>query len=44
MTVDNIDDALANPLRFSIKGKGYLLIEFPDHPIPPQMTEALFRL
>jgi len=44
LTADNIIDAVAHPLRYSIDGKGYLLIEFPSHVIPPSMNEALFRL
>jgi protein-tyrosine phosphatase len=44
MNAENIADALENPLRFSIDGKGYLLIEFPDLVIPPQVTSALSRL
>lgn len=44
LTAENILDAVARPLRFSIDGKGYLLIEFPSHVIPPSMAEALFRL
>lgn len=44
MNATNIGDALENPLRYSIDGKGYLLIEFPDVLIPPQLTESLRRL
>ncbi|MGD0890588.1 MAG: CpsB/CapC family capsule biosynthesis tyrosine phosphatase [Terracidiphilus sp.] len=44
MNADNIETAQANPLRYSINGKGYLLIEFPDQVIPPQMTDAMRNL
>jgi protein-tyrosine phosphatase len=44
LTADNIVDAVMHPLRYSIDGKGYLLIEFPSFVIPPSMLEAMFRL
>jgi protein-tyrosine phosphatase len=44
MNASNIMEAIENPFRYSINGKGYLLVEFPDMVIPPQLTNALGRL
>jgi protein-tyrosine phosphatase len=44
MSADNIFAALSAPLRYSINGNGYLLIEFPNGPVTPQLTDAMGRL
>ncbi len=44
MNASNIIEALANPLRYSIDEKGYLLVEFSDMVIPPQLSDAMHRL
>ncbi len=44
MNAENIADAIENPFRYSIDGKGYLLVEFPDLLIPQPLTVALSRL
>jgi protein-tyrosine phosphatase len=44
LSADNIFAALANPFSYSIDGRGYLLVEFPNVSIAPQYADALFRL
>jgi protein-tyrosine phosphatase len=44
MSAENIFAAVANPKSYSINLRGYLLIEFPNVSIPPQMSDAIFRL
>ena len=44
LMAENILEAAMHPFRYSIDGKGYLLIEFPSFVVPPRMLEALFRL
>jgi len=44
MTAENVYEAMAHPLRYSIDGKGYLLIEFANTAIPPQIGDAMVML
>jgi protein-tyrosine phosphatase len=44
LSAGNIAAALSEPLRYSIDGKGYLLVEFSDAAIPPRSIESLAAL
>src|SRR5580704_17516662 len=41
---DNIQDALANPRRYTIGDSQYLLIEFSDYGIPPSVKQGVFAI
>lgn len=44
LTYDNVEAAKLDPTRYSINGKGYLMVELPDHAIPRTTPEALYEL
>jgi len=44
MTAENVSDAVANPLRYSIAEKGYLLVEFSWGEISREQNDALREL
>lgn len=41
---DNVSDALKNPTKYTINETNYLLVEFPDFGIAPNMTETFYQL
>jgi protein-tyrosine phosphatase len=43
LSFENIEDAHKNPAKYTINGKRYLLVEFPDLAIPPGMTEVFYE-
>lgn len=43
LSYENIDDALKNPMKYTINQKRYLLVEFADLAIPQQMIEVFYQ-
>jgi protein-tyrosine phosphatase len=44
MSYENIQDAKADPTRFSINGLGYLLVEIPDYGLSRNLTDIFYQL
>lgn len=44
LSYDNIQDAKADPGRFSVNGMGYLMVEIPDYGIPAILSETFYEL
>lgn len=44
LSFENVGEAKLDPARFSINGLSYLLVEPPDHGIPPGLTETFYEL
>lgn len=44
LSYDNLQEALAQPRKFTLNGTEYLLIELPDHGIPPTLKETFYEL
>jgi protein-tyrosine phosphatase len=41
---DNIQQAHDDPRRFSINGGSYILVELPDHALPPTLNEVFYQM
>lgn len=44
LSYDNIQEAKADPGRYSINGLNYLLVEIPDYGLPLALTEVFYEL
>ncbi len=44
LNYDNIQDAIANPRKYTLAGHGFLLVELPDFSFPPKLSDTYYQL
>ncbi len=44
LSIENIDDALAHPHKYTLNGLNYLLVEFPDTMISPNTADVFYEM
>lgn len=44
LSIDNLQDAYANPTRYAIEGTRYLLVEFSNYAVPQGATDSFLKL
>ncbi|MFP5236415.1 MAG: tyrosine-protein phosphatase [Acidobacteriota bacterium] len=44
LSYDNLEDLFRQPSKYTINGKQYLLVEFPDHGIPPAIANTFYQM
>ena len=44
LSYDNMQDAIANPKKYTLNGGDYLLVELPDYGLSPHLDEAFYEL
>jgi protein-tyrosine phosphatase len=44
MSYENIQEVKVDPIKFSINGLGYLLVEVPDYGLPRELTEIFYQM
>src|SRR3990172_12443313 len=44
LSYENLEDVRIHPIRYTVNGKQYLLVEFADIAIPPNMDQIFFDL
>jgi protein-tyrosine phosphatase len=44
LSYENLQDVLANPVRYAIEGTRYMLVELSNYSVPPQTTDCFLKL
>jgi protein-tyrosine phosphatase len=44
LSYENVQDAVQHPTKYTVNGSDYLLVELPDHGLPPHLSETFYEL